>query len=334
MTPFRFSALMLFIAMPQCASSPTSDAGDAAVATDHSIADANASDASPNDDAVDDLAPDALSSDATDADLAPFDVAALFAPHNGGIAISQATIDVAGMTFALAVHTAGFSDLLADSGTVCNYRVDGACAVANCTLPPGTIPGADAGTTTRAPSAGVITISGGTMAPITLTPDPLGHYANATTMFQRWHDGDRVSIAAAGGDVPAFATELIFPPQVTIDQPTPPFGAIIAIDRATGLDIRWTGTGPRLMQVVIEQTVTRSDASTATHFVDCWYPISDLAATVAPAAIRDFESTMDGGTSSVGVIVSPVANATVTAGDYQITIQATPGGFIGTGYVL
>jgi len=89
------------------------------------------------------------------------------------------------------------------------------------------------------PSAGTIMVAGAA-APVALVPDAGGNYPPYTSETGAlFAPGARLSVSAAGDDVPAFSISTIAPSVVTVTQPA--LGASLVVDRTVDLSFGWTG---------------------------------------------------------------------------------------------
>lgn len=122
------------------------------------------------------------------------------------------------------------------AGATCMDLTMGSC-VATTTMPSGNPP--------ALVGAGDVTVSGGAT---TLTQMPQSSasgttYANVTSMQSLWQGGEPIMIAAAGGDVPAFATTLSAPAQTTLTAPAAPASGAPTVSRQADLPLAWMGDG-------------------------------------------------------------------------------------------
>lgn len=108
------------------------------------------------------------------------------------------------------------------AGATCMDMTMGSC-VATTTTPSGNTP--------ALVGAGDVTVAGGAT---TLTQMPQSSasgtsYANLTSMQSLWQGGEAIMVSAAGGEVPAFATALSAPTQVTLTAPAAPASGALTV---------------------------------------------------------------------------------------------------------
>jgi len=127
---------------------------------------------------------------------------------------STGTIQV-GQRFDSAVRfieaSARFSAKDAVATADCTLEKFGDCQVATCTPNGKTAP--------IAPYAGDITITDGGMVDVKLTTTPGQSYAQPSGRGGSLSGGERLTVSATGGDVPAFSTEIAVPRVITINAP-------------------------------------------------------------------------------------------------------------------
>lgn len=136
--------------------------------------------------------------------------------------------------FATVIHTT----LPAD----CTQAVQGGCQLTLCSSP-------FVGGTDTYISAGTITVVGGTPATTyTLVATEKNAYTyGPTDNIAVFNDGDTITVAGTGAEVPAFSQALTIP---TIPQITAP-AAIATVPRTSDLTVTWTG-GTRLAAMSFE----------------------------------------------------------------------------------
>jgi hypothetical protein len=126
----------------------------------------------------------------------------------------------------------------------CSRETIGGCRLEKCTL---------AGTT-HYPDAGLLSITGGKLPPtgLKLRPSASGEYSPFAQERALWQTGNRLSVSAAGGSVPAFDASVVVPPTVDVTGFVPPKrGAEREIDRTSSLDFAWSSTGAQEIAVIL-----------------------------------------------------------------------------------
>lgn len=191
----------------------------------------------------------------------------------------------------------------------------GACAVTTCS---GHAPN-DAGLVTLA-SAGALDVTGGAFgdAGVQVGPDVLGSYVYNTTgpMFA---PGDMLSVSAAGGTVPAFASQSIAAPAaITVTAPLPGDAGLLVIPTSQSLAVTWTGgvTNNRVVFTLNALFSSGGSASTACS----WNAVAGQgtipASVLAPLVMGTAQS---GGSTAVWYQLAQTSFAT---GRWAVTMQA------------
>jgi hypothetical protein len=186
----------------------------------------------------------------------------------------------------------------------CAQRTEGPCTVKVCQ--------ADAGTAPVAVSAGDVTASGGTGAPIVAHASSSASYSAGLPMpASRWHAGDMVTISAAGDTVPAFSVMLPFPSALAMTTPAAPGNSFPPFDHTMDLAFTWSPTtGSNDAHIVIQQS--RPDAGVT---VACRFDRSAGTGTVPAAAMSDLQPGM-------AIVVAEAQNAqTVMAGGFAVNVR-------------
>ena len=164
-------------------------------------------------------------------------------------------------------------------------------------------------------SAGVITISGGTTTPVTLTPDGTATYAqffNGKTP-PLYAGGESITIAAAGADVPAFNATLTAPKEVTLTAPmaATPF----VIDRTKSLAFTWTGG--TLGNVVV--TIGDAGSATKSEFLVCTFAAAGGSGTIPSAGLMKLAA----GTGSIAGYVQAATSVVAGVFTNQILLSTS-----------
>ncbi len=183
----------------------------------------------------------------------------------------------------------------------------GACQVQVCASA-----GAVAPPTQGAESAGTVNISG-TLVPVMLTPDPDGVYEpfeTSSTGPQFIPPTSTLEVSATGATVPAFQGSLSLGGAFTVTTPT--LGALTTHLASGDVAFAWTGGGSSEgLQVFFSASAATDSSKTAN--VTCVF--SGGTGTVPAAAMAAM-----GGVGSLAL--GPVATTNVTAGEYEVTINA------------
>jgi hypothetical protein len=172
--------------------------------------------------------------------------------------------------------------------------------------------------TTAADSAGTITISGGAKT-VTLTPDAMNAYApyfDATT--PAWSAGQMITIAAAGGTVPAFTAMLAAPTTITLSSPAVDAAAPglvpFTIDRSTPLALAWSGG--TVGNLIITINGPEGATSTTLDNISCTFPAASGSGSVPVEALMRLPA----GTQGAALGLSAADTTVVTAGAYAVTL--------------
>jgi hypothetical protein len=226
----------------------------------------------------------------------------------GNVVISQTVLSVGPTNITTAVHAAGFGS---GSGGGCTEQTSGSCVVRRCPSS-----GGDAGTTASGASAGAITFTGGTGAPITIMPGANGIYAANTMMSARWRAGDAVTVRAAGAAVPAFEAMVTFPASITVMEPAVSPVGMVRVPRSAPLTTRWTamGTAGEVNVSVV------STAMNSVTIATCTYPISAGTAVIPSAVLGNLVA------GSGSFSVTSTSATTVTAGGWTVAVAANSTG--------
>jgi hypothetical protein len=139
----------------------------------------------------------------------------------------------------------------ADARTECQIAAHGACQVMDCV-----------GSASTRPDAGQLTLASGDSGFMqVLLPDASGTYSfgDEAGIFE---PGDAINVIFAGGEVPAFEVNGVFPEPLVITEPVVPSGSDpYPVVRGSDLTIRWTGgiagTTFSLSQDTLSPTVLR-----------------------------------------------------------------------------
>jgi hypothetical protein len=156
--------------------------------------------------------------------------------------------------------------------------------------------------------AGVISVAGG-MMPVSQPPSSGGvGYPAFRANSLLWSGGESLSISAAGGEVPAFATTLVAPGATTL---TTPAAKPTAIARGSDLALAWSGSGIGLVDVALSAAMTGAPAVE----VHCRFPLA-AGHGVVPAAIL---ANVPAGSMGAMVMTTMVPQ-TLSAGTWSVDV--------------
>ncbi len=299
MTRFGWLACLALLGCDGSPTTPAADGGaDAAAAMDAGLEDGGGLDGATTDaGATDAGTTDAGTTDAGTTDAGTGDAATTDAGVSSAVGLVAVT-QAGGQRIVSGFFTRDLTldHLLAGNlSPLCvDMRREGACRIVEC--PPGAAAGpwVMAGTLTAS-------IEGATLASVTAGAD--GSYLDLApgTAFAA---GDRVGLAASGGDVPAFSLETTAPATPTAMMPT-------TLDRSAGLTLRWTGAPPADDAQLVVVSGTRS--------LVCLGPDTG-SFTVSPALASELAATATA-TLSLAVFRSTRGRA----GEWEILASASQG---------
>ncbi len=170
----------------------------------------------------------------------------------------------------------------------------------------------------RDPSAGILTVSGGTGAPLVVPPIafPSGIQYGYYGSTPRWANGEQVGYDASGDVIPSFRGSLMFPRYPSVLSPTSTSGSVVPVAVARDLVVSWSPTdapfvfaqffAPRLMPA---------------RFLECAFSGSLGTGSVPSAALRQL------GGSDTWMRISGLAITTVWAGGLPVELRAMATGF-------
>jgi hypothetical protein len=162
------------------------------------------------------------------------------------------------------------------------------------------------------PNAGVVTLTDG-IATSTATPDELGLYTSAPA---RLDISRTLKVVAAGGTVPAFEAEFVYPSgSLTIEAPT----RSSPISRSAPLTVSWSGAASAQFAGI---AIVNGDVGG--KYVECQPPPTPTAFEVG----AQFTAMLQAG-KSTRITVAPVNAQRLTVGDWIIDVVAT---WPGSGY--
>jgi hypothetical protein len=159
------------------------------------------------------------------------------------------------------------------------------------------------------PQAGRLHLSLGT-ATVDIDPQANGSYNEwSSDAAAPFGPGDVLSVAAAGGDVPAFNASVVNPTPVHVDH----WGQGEAIDRHSPYVVHWTGASPGWVSVALRWGNISGEIRCSARASAGELVVPPEALSMAPAATVEIDL--------VGVNVT-----TVSAGKYTVQMSATTPG--------
>lgn len=162
-------------------------------------------------------------------------------------------------------------------------------------------------------AAGTISVTGGAM-PLMQSPDGSGAYPIVRVSSPLWMTagGESLSVSATGGEVPAFATTLIAPGEMTVTSPAWPAGGPTTIARAADLTLAWNGSGVG----VVDVGLVGGSAATQAAEIHCRFPLS-AGQGVVPAAML---ANLPAG-SSGALLMFAMTPTTLTEGAWSVDVS-------------
>jgi hypothetical protein len=240
------------------------------------------------------LIPDAAPGpDAGAADAAP-------AVAGGSVVITQTPGNQASYTV---------SATFAFSGNGCTSSPVGACRTFVCT--PGSSP--------TLVSAGTVTVSGGELAPVVMSPDGTNAYTNAFAAGLAYSPGESLRFQGSGGGqggVPAFDEMVTAPSQVTVTSPVLPMGMPLHVDTSMDFTVAWTAGQSPEGQVEILLTEATSPADPA-HIVSCRVAV-DASQFTVPASVMQ---TLGAGPGTIAVQTGNPKEIDVGLGSLELDVR-------------
>ncbi len=199
----------------------------------------------------------------------------------------------------------------------CTVREIAGCTVTECVRAEtsGTCSAGEAITT-----AGSIAVTGGDKPALTLNADGRRSYAGFSSSGPRWAPGTEVTVDAAGDDVPAFNTKIVFPSRVAILGP-PDYVAKknpIPLDWKAGVPLTWT---PGVGTVYLHLTQGDPELRKQTD-IECEAESSAGAFTIPSETLAQLEGTRDTKTANATLEVAGRARVTLTAGAFSVLVEA------------
>ncbi len=231
------------------------------------------------------------------------------APRGGFV---SAAVGVFGDRSLLSVGATFWAPENAGAGVECSAREIGRCSVRSCEA---------AIASRRSLTSGTISILADGASAASLEPDPAGHYPNPAGKARKWSPGARIHLESRGGDVPAFAADLMAPTELEVVEPAA--RGPLALDRAAGFPVRWIST-PAEGDVRVAIRQERTSGKTALEAgvaVDCFFARSEGHATIPPEALTDLTTSLP-----ANAMVYSVTQSHARAGEFDTVVLVNTGG--------
>lgn len=216
--------------------------------------------------------------------------------------------------------TAKFAEITISSRAPrCTTRTIAGCTVTEC-VSADPAAGTACASLEQVTAAGAIGVSGGDKPSLTLNSDSKRSYAGFSAAGVRWAPGTEVSVAAAGGDVPAFNAKLIFPSRVEILGP-PDYVAKkdpIALDWKNGVPLQWK---PGVGTVYLHLTQGDPELRKQTD-IECEAESSKGTFTIPSEALQQLEGTKETGKANALLEVAGRARVELMAGEHKVLVEA------------
>ena len=171
-----------------------------------------------------------------------------------------------------------------------------------------------AGETAMLVSAGTITVTRNADV-VTLVPDGTNTYAASLRQGLIYKGGDALAVAAAGATVPAFSGNVSFPAAIAVTDPT-----VFPAKVKDGFAVAWTGAGAVRVQLAQGGNVR----------ITCDFT-SGTSGMVPAAALSDL---VPGNQQAMQItlLIGTHAATALTAGDFDITVEALNAEFAAIGF--
>jgi hypothetical protein len=168
--------------------------------------------------------------------------------------------------------------------------------------------------------SGAIEIASEGREVIEITTTEGAAYEDERAIAPPFTPGETLSIAAAGGTVPAFDAELTFPAAIEFTTPADPGVDRVPIAYGAPYAVTWTPAASGFAYVGFsQQSVMAGTARTAQ--VGCRFPAADGAATIPAEVMLALSPSAEGVITSVSAGGSEEVD--LTAGEYRITVSAS-----------
>ncbi|MBW2528799.1 MAG: hypothetical protein JRI23_31780, partial [Deltaproteobacteria bacterium] len=204
--------------------------------------------------------------------------------------------------------TALFTHTDPAAATSCSDTTDGDCVITQCSAGAGGGGTGGSGAVTQWPDAGTLHVSGGERS-VDMVPQADGSYAADADLSLLFTGGQTITIAADGGDVPAFSEQLTAPALITVTAPDFTGGAV-TIPTSNPLTVTWTGGSSDEVHLRLSGNDGTNSAS-----VLCTYTASAGTGTVSAAALGNLTSY---GTGAISIATD--ASTTIDVSGWQVLL--------------
>ena len=187
-----------------------------------------------------------------------------------------------------------------------------------------------AGFPTTTPTAGTITVSGGTGSDVVMVPalpSPFNLYKVVGLPPERWNTGDLLNVAAEGAEIPQFDLDITFPERV--EATSPDFDSLqpaeLIVNRNFDLKLAWEPTDG-LVVVFIKQYESSAFES-GFYGIRCSFGAQDGEATIPPSMLEHLDPAdmTTGSNSRTHLYFGGLAVAEVKLGEYHVLWDAFHG---------
>jgi hypothetical protein len=243
----------------------------------------------------------------------------------GTITIGQTVTDYSAQSYA----TAFFVDASIPTTTraSCETTTVSGCTVNVCDTT--SSDASDASSAKKAPNAGTITITGGSLPSSGLTLEPSGKngaYAMASLSDVAFESGAALTVSASGGDVPAFEGHSVHAPSdLDVTSPALDPQSPIVLDRSKSLAVAWSDGKDG--DVTVSLTTTKVGGGRYAQ-VQCKTSAASGKASIPAAALAKLDDA-DGSDVFGSISVSSSSSSSFKAGDYETTFLVVGSPVIG-----
>lgn len=239
---------------------------------------------------------------------------------SGTIGLTQMSIKVLDAEIVTSGANAGFSITTYDgplpnqAALPCEVTTEGSCSLSVCDFSGQEPAPEQPSSTTKAVSAGDVTITG-LSEEVVLSSDDMGSYTPASAMARYWEGGETVVASAPGSDeVPAFSVELTAPSAVSLTAPElDPLGSPLSVSRAEPFEVAWTDGADGTITVMLTDAANDEELS---RMITCIVPTSEGGVTIHDSLLADF-----GDEGAISASISATGNTTVE--DWSLSISAS-----------
>lgn len=238
---------------------------------------------------------------------------------SGSVGLSQLIFSVLDVETVSANANAGFSITTYDgpfpdqAALPCVVTTEGSCSLSVCDFSDQEPAPEGPGSTSKAVSAGDVTITG-LSEEVVLSSDDNGSYTAASGTSRYWEGGETVVVSAPGSDdVPEFSIELTAPSDVSITDPEITLGVPVGVSRAEPFEVAWSEGDDGTISVSL---IDGANDAELTRMITCTVPASAGGVTVDESLLEGFSD--DG---AISVSISAAAAATVE--DWSLSVSAS-----------